>query len=279
MPSRTHYLSCSKFADWLRGTPKPYAETSEGWIAWRKNAKQSHPIRYWMADTGLDYIQSFLYWPTDQLYNIKYYINNRWVTRSHSLTAHPRDIKPGSWCDVGRRFLPCLFNELVEFVEVEQAWLHVAWDKEARIKYKAPFYATGWFRWRTWRCPQAGLDYLDWASELKFNDDWSSSDDPKWGKPTPQAVSAQEIKNLYMWWTQVYPNRPDPYDASGWTAYCESRRTNDSDDFMGHNDSNTEDKIKTRSTLDRLTELEQQYEAEDEEMLIRLIKIRGYLWT
>lgn len=279
MPSRTHYWSCSKFADWLRGTPKPSAETSKGWSLWRKKAKSSHPVRYWMADTGLDYIQSFVYWPTDQLYSLKYYINNRWVTRSHSLTAHPRDIKPGSWCDVGHRFLPCLFNELVEFVEIEQAWHHIAWDKEARTKYKAPFYATGWFRWRTWRCPQAGLDYLDWAAGLKMDEEWVSKDDPDWGKPTNQAIAAQEIKRLYLWWTQVRPTRPDAYAESGWTAYCDRRRIGYPDDFMGTEDVTDADRVESKTALDSLTEIEQRYEAEDEDMMVRLIKIRGHLWT
>ena len=151
---RNHYWTCSKFADWVRGTPKGSAKTSEGWDEWTDEAKRYNPIRYWLAEEGLDYAQRIVYFIPDKIYAIKYYINNRWVTRSHSLTAHPRDIKPGDWCDVGHRFLPCLFNELQDFVEVELAWWHIAWsDKEDRAKYNAPFYATGWFRWRTWRCP------------------------------------------------------------------------------------------------------------------------------
>ena len=154
------YWSNTKIADWIRGTAKPTSATSGGWHTWEKNAKETHPIRYWIVEEGLDKIQTFIRFPMDTLYNAKYYINNRWVTRTNSLTAHPRDIKPGQWQDVGNRFLPCLFNELVEFVEVETAWLHIAWDDEATKKYNPPFYAKGWFRWRTWRSPQAGLDIL-----------------------------------------------------------------------------------------------------------------------
>lgn len=279
MPSHRHYWSCSKFADWLRGTPKPGAESFEGWSIWKNQAKSSHPIRYWLADDVLHSLQNLVYWPIDKLYSLKYYINNRWVTRSHSLTAHVRDIKPGNWHDVGNRFLPCLFNELVNFVEIEQAWNYIAWDKEARSKYRAPFYATGWFRWRTWRCPQAGLDYLDWAGGLKMDEEWIPKDDPDCGKPTNQAIAAQEIKALYLWWTQVYPNRPDPHDVSGWTAYCAQRRAGDPADFMGREDSSDADLIETKTALDSLTEIEQRYATEDEDMLVRLIKVRGHLWT
>ena len=51
-----------------------------------------------------------------------------------------------------------------------------------------------------------------------MDEEWVSKDDPDWGKPTNQAVAAQEIKKLYLWWTQVRPTRPDAYAESGWTA-------------------------------------------------------------
>ena len=82
MAQRSNYWSCSKFADWLRGTPKPIAGTSEEWDDWNKAAETKHPIRYWLAEEALDRIQKFINWPLDQLYDIKYYINNRWVTLS-----------------------------------------------------------------------------------------------------------------------------------------------------------------------------------------------------
>jgi hypothetical protein len=223
--ARNHYWTCSKFADWLRGTPKGEAKTSDGWDEWHKVAEQRR-IRYWLAEEGLDYAQKIVFWIPDTLYSIKYYINNRWVTRTHSLTAHPRDIAPGSWCDVGNRFLPCLFNELQDFVEVELAWWQIAWSEDdEKSKYKAPFWATGWFRWRTWRCPQAGLDNLEWQRKLTWDTDYPDQDvgDNK-GKPTQQAEKAQEILDLYTWWTVTRPARPDPHEASGWSAYCEQVR-------------------------------------------------------
>jgi len=122
---RSNYWSCTKFADWVRGTPKRGALTADGWAEWEDEAKRYNPVRYWIAEEALDAIQNFIWWPVDQLYAVKYYINNRFVTRTHSLTAHPRDIKPGQWQDVGNRFLPCLFNELVDFVEIETAWSHI----------------------------------------------------------------------------------------------------------------------------------------------------------
>jgi hypothetical protein len=279
---RNHYWTCSKFADWVRGTPKGDAKTSEGWDEWHVLAGQSK-FRYWLAEEGLDYLQKIVFFIPDTLYSFKYYVNNRFVTRTHSLTAHSRDIRPGTWCDVGNRFLPCLFNELVDFVEIELAWWHIAWaETEEKLKYKAPFWATGWFRWRTWRCPQAGLDNLKWQSELRHNvnDGWAEGD-PNIGLPTPQAEKAMEILALYKWWTEVYHQRPDPHDASGWTEYCELKRKEHGDtglSFMKES-KNPETRALGDIALKKTHEIEQAYEAEDEAMLIRLIKVRNGLWT
>ena len=279
MAQHTNYWSCSKLADWIRGTNKLGAATAEEWDEWRTAAKMKHNFRYWLAEEALDHLQDFVTWPIRKIYDVKYYINNRWVTRTHSLTAHPRDIKPGQWQDVGNRFLPCLFNELQEFVEIETAWHHIAWSSDERHKYNPPFWATGWFRWRTWRCPQAGLDHLDWAMTLT-NSEWCEPDHPDYNKPTLQAVRAKEIKDLYIWWTETYRNRPDPYDASGWTDHCEAMRVKYPGKFMSSlNSKDPADRKASDRAHKLLQKIEKQYEQEDEAMMIRLIKIRDSLWT
>jgi hypothetical protein len=239
-----------------------------------------HNFRYWLAEEALGHVQDFVTWPVRTLHDIKYYINNRWVSRTHSLTAHARDIKPGQWQDVGNRFLPCLFNELADFVEIESAWSHIAWgDEEARAKYNPPFYASGWWRWRTWRCPQAGLDHLDWAMSLT-NSDWATPDHPDYNKPTPQAERAREIKELYVWWTDTYRTRPDPHDASGWTEYCKASRIANNGKFnWATQDKSPELKKMSNKSHKLLQKIEAAYEAEDEAMLIRLVRIRNSLWT
>ena len=280
MAHHTHYWSCSPFADWIRGTKKLSVGTGEEWDDWNTAAQMKHNFRYWLAEEALGHIQDFVTWPVRTLYDIKYYINNRWVSRTHSLTAHSRDIKPGQWQDVGNRFLPCLFNELVDFVEIETAWSQIAWgNKEARAKYNPPFYATGWFRWRVWRSPQAGLDHLDWAMTLT-NVEWLAEDKKSEAKPTSQAISAKEIKELYTWWTTVYRNRPDPHDASGWSEHCDAMRVKYPGSFFSSlNDKNSEDKKASDKAIKLLQKIESAYEKEDEAMMIRLIKIRDSLWT
>ena len=278
---RNHYWTNSKFADWLRGTAKGGAKTAEGWDEWTTAAQMKHSFRYWLAEEGLDYLQKVVYWPTDTLHAIKYYINNRWVTRTHSLTAHARDIKPGDWCDVGNRFLPCLFNELVDFVEIEQAWHHCIWSDEMKTTYNVPWYRKGWLRLRTWRCPDAGIEYLIWASGLKLDENMGCDKDSEhYGKPTHQAIAAKEILDLYRWWTVVYPNRPDPYEASGWSAHCEAMRVKyPGSMFSSLNSKDPADRKASDRAHKLLGKIEKAYEKEDEAMMIRLIKIRDSLWT
>jgi hypothetical protein len=274
---RSNYWSCSRFADWLRGTAKLRAGTGKEWRLWEEEAKTTHPIRYWVVEEGVDAVQNFVNWPADKLNDVRYYINNRWVSRTHSLTAHPRDIRPGQWCDVGNRFLPCLFNELVDFVEIEQAWHHVLWDEKARKEYQVPWYRRGWLRWRTWRCPEAGIAHLKWAMTLT-NEEFLEEDEKHKAEPTYQAKAAQEILELYTWWKEVYPKRPDVHDASGWSAYCDMRREKGYH-LLDMEDKSEEEAKMCQTALDKSRELELQYATEDEEMMIRLIKVRESLWT
>ena len=275
MAQHNSYWSNSKLAGWIRGTEKPYALTAEGWDTWHKTASAAHRVRYWIAEEALDWMQDFVTWPIRKIYDLKYYINNRWVTRTHALTAHTRDIRPGSWCDVGNRFLPCLFNELVDFVEIELAWHHIAWNSEERDKYKPPFWAWGWFRWRTWRCAEAGLDSLEWQRRLTVDEKDPESD------PTYQAIKAQEILDLYNWWTQIYPNRPDPYEASGWSALCEEERVANggklSLGMLGNRDPSMRKRMNAAHKT--INKMEKDFEKEDEAMMIRLIRVRAGLWT
>ncbi len=280
---RSKYWSNTALADRIRGTENLKVASSSEWRVWEKAAKAAHPIRYWIAEELLDKLQNVVNFIPDTLHSIKYYINNRWVTRTHALTAHPRDIAPGNWCDVGNRFIPCLFNELRDFVEVELAWSHIAWDAEARAQFKSPWWSSGWWRWRTWRCPEAGLANLEWQRNLRWDKTDVSEDSELVGQLTYQAVGAQEIYELYKWWTEVYHNRPDPHDASGWTAWCERKYAKHAGEsaialFDLENESESE-RDTSRKILDKCRELEESYEREDTEMLTRLIRVRHHMWT
>src|SRR5664279_3554349 len=124
---KSNYWTCSKLADWLRGTPKPLAGTAEEWNAWKKTAK-AKKIRYWLVEEGLDYLQDLVRWPANRINDVRCYIKTRWVLKSHALTSN---LKRGEWYDFDTRMLHGVFDELVNFVEIEQAWMLVVFSEEA----------------------------------------------------------------------------------------------------------------------------------------------------
>jgi hypothetical protein len=162
----------------------------------------------------------------------------------------------------------------VDFVEVEQAWHHVCWDDEARKKYQTPWWRSGWPRLRTWRCPEAGLAHLAWASELT-NEDYAQEGDTI--ELTPQALAAREIIELYTWYTTIYPNRPDAMEVSGWSTLCDTIRERNGGKMLVGTPSDLRETA--NDAINRLHEIEAAYTAEDEAMMIRLIRIRDRLWT
>jgi hypothetical protein len=236
--ARINYWSCSSFANWIRAIDKPHALPWDEWVNWRATSEKKHPYRYWMAEEGLDFLQDIVNFPMDVYHTIEIYIRNRFIDKLHYLRT---GLKPGEYYDPDYRILHGLFNELVIFVESEQAHLMKAYPER---KYK---FVKG-------RCKQAGLDYLDWACNLKMNEDYGiNPGDEDYNKPTAQAISSQKILELYNWWLDR-DYRVDPHDL-----------------FNKEKDG--------KYYYRKIGEMEDNYDKEDTEKLIELIQIRSSLWT
>ena len=238
LKTRIDYWNCSNFANFVRGTKKPYALGWKEWDNWHNEARRKHPIRYWLAEKGLKKLQNFIMFPLDLYHTIKTYIQNRWIDHSHMIRT---GLKPGSYYDFDTKVLHGLFYELVNLVEIEYAHLS-KWNNEKKYNFVKG------------RCVEAGLDYLDWSSKLVYNEDYGvKRGDKQFGKPTAQSKTAYKILELYNWWKNR-PNRPDPYDI-----------------FSEEKDG--------KSFYKKISKTEEDYDKEDTQMLIELIKIRGGLWT
>ena len=265
---KSKYWSCSKFADCIRGPDKPYSETSAGWNDWEKRAKNKK-FRYWLAETGIDSLQSAIYSPITLINSVRCYVSNRWITKTHTLSSN---LRRGVWHEFDTRLIHTIFDELVNFVEIDLALMTVMSSNEDRKKYKAPWYYTV-FRIGTWRNIDAGIAYLNWASKLTFNED-SGADKlaPDFGKPTAQALAALDILALYKWWKTDRPNRPDPSEESGWNAYCDKK--NDAEKTNGDNPLHAALSAKNvrnkgaNEILNVYSQMEKQQEEEDTSMLI-----------
>lgn len=235
---RLNYWNCSKFANYIRGIPKPVALEFEAWDRWHDDQKQKHPWRYWIAEKLLVKLQNIINFPLDLVYTIRVYIRNRFIDQTHILKT---GLKPGEYYDLDTRILYGLFNELVDLVEIEYASMS-KWNKEKSYKF------TGG------RCIEAGLDYLRWASSLTYGTDFGlKKKDKDYNKPTPQAISAQKIYKLYVWWKNR-DKREDPHGMF-------TKEKDGKNYFM------------------KIDDLERMHYKEDNKMLIELIKIRESLWT
>jgi hypothetical protein len=128
-------------------------------------------------------------------------------------------------------------------------------------------------------CPESGIAHLEWEMNLKNDSSYFGGTDDEakeyfgedYNKPTRQAIAAKEKWDLYLWWTVTRPNRPDPDEVSGYNELL-----NNSELYFDLDEPMTEHRKQAYAKKD---ELEQKYSDEDTEMLCRLMKIRGTLWT
>ena len=231
-----------------------------------------HPVRYWIVEEGLGKVQDFVTWPKRKVGDVRNYITNRYVSKTHALTSK---LKRGQWYEYEHRLLHSMMDSLVDYVEIEEAWIYVCWgDEERKAKYKP----TTRFWWNEWRCPEAGVHRLKWAASLVLDKDMGVEEgSPNYGKPTGQAIHAQEILALYTWWKVTRPARPDPYEVSGWTAYWASIERKIGSRWFGKR---TPDQKKTSGKILKVMgKIEAGYDKEDQDMMIRLIKVSAGMWT
>ena len=279
---RSNYWSCTKLADWVRGTKKISSGTSREWSDWRKAAESFSGIRYWLAEEGLDMLQDIWKFIPDKLDAFSYWVHNRFVTQTHCLKS---DLEKGKWHEFDERLLHSAFTELQEFVEVDKAWMN--WDSPHRPWWmkKLPYFIK---KLVPFRSQQLGVEYLIWEISLR-NDcrhyGYDSDDQvpaeyknaPEWGKLTRQAISAFHQLELYCWWKFIRPNRPDPYEVSGYNAYWEKYKS--VRDMLDFEDHSPEEKQERESCSKRIDTIETAFAKEDDDMLHLLVKIRKELWT
>jgi hypothetical protein len=276
------YYSESKLFVWLRkkfGINKPEALGWGEWETYNNNLKAKKPFAFWLTDTLPDLLEKPAEFLIDPLYECKYYLRNRFVSKTHLLRT---GLKAGQFHEFENKVLYGLFAELVDFVEIEKAHMQVIWSKEHRDKYSRPKWHKYWLlRWSEWRCPEAGLDHLKWEAELKFDENnGTEKGDPQFNNLTPQAESAIWLMSAYNWWKNDRPLRVDPYDASGITEFHDKMKEKYGKGmWMFNDDMSSEDKAEEHVIYERVSALEKQYADEDTKWLKEVIDHRNELWT
>jgi hypothetical protein len=203
-----------------------------------------------LSDTVLPKIQNIVYFPYDVYNTVKTYIRNRYFDKIHYLKT---GLKPGGYYDFDTRILHGLFNELVDFVEIELSHLS-KWHTNKKYKFK------------NGRCIEAAYDYFDWSTNLKYDESYGTSkEDEHYGRLTDQAKNMRKVKKLYEWWKNTRPNRVNPYSDP---------QLGDIEDICDNKKHKSKKKL-----YEQAYQKEIDQENEDTKMLIELIKIRNQMWT
>lgn len=254
--SRYNYWTCSNFARYIQEVhkipKKPNAATTKEWKEWREAAEKASPIGYWISDEGLGILQDIVYFFPDIYHNVYYKLRNAFVTRTHSIDTK---LSWTEWHECDTRLTAGIFNILVEFVEEEKAnrcFNTIEWSQQTTNDEEPIPTITDK---RT-----AGLYHLDWEIGL--------------GDESPiQSETAKEIKEIYLWIKDTYPNREDPHDVCGWSEYCDGK------EFMFDTEEDEETRLHVRKMLKDVADLEQLYKDQDTDYLTRIVKIRENMWT
>ena len=219
--------------DKVRGVLRPVAATLDAWDAFDAKLLSERPIRFFLADILIPKIEDIATYIPHKMCRVRSYYIARFKFKTHCLMAHPSDLKPGQWCDLTGRLLPCMFNSLVDFVELE-----LPDDKSNGMPKKRRSHHNS-----------------EMLLKKRAND-----------KDSHEAEQYKELLALYHWWTVVYKGREDPHDLVGFNTGYEFDLRAKQPWYMPE-------------MLAKLNEIEALYAQEEEDMMVRLIKLRHTLWT
>jgi hypothetical protein len=281
------YSNDSKLINYIRERwfkiDKPVALVLGGWEAWYNELRRTRPVAYFITE-GLPRVYDRVITRLQQPWTtFRKRMGNRFIYGTHVLHT---GLEVGQWHETDVRLMYGMMTAVQDFVEIECAWHHCAIDPVKRKIHNMP-------RWRL-RIPfvssrdklrnaACGLEYL--ALTTGF-DRMGADNDPQ---EATDFDSAREVMIIYTWWTQVWPNRPDSTTAAGLDQFIEEVNAKYNDEnsrslvysrFM-HRFSmyTTEEQNRYRELSLISNQIREQYEAEDTEMLMRVVKIRHWLWT
>ena len=229
--------------------------TTEEWAEWHKKAREK-PLCNFIANTFPTYIRVKLM----QLNDVKYWFKYR-LQKEHKYNIINTGLKPGYY-ENDERILHGMFNLLAEFVEIEKAQCYYIWGDGNNNT-----------------CPKtAGILYLSWEAQLVHDGEYMCKDEDI-GKPTQQAITAEQVLELYTWWIDTRPARKEPLELVGFYDIDRRGQVGNESVMEMLAYRAQEEKEETSKAYDKADIIEKEYEDEDTEMLIKLIKIRKALWT
>jgi len=247
----------SRFTKWLN-FDRLKLGTADQWNEWETEYQKQAPIRYWLTHKLPHLTWYPIKWKYDKVRD--------WV-RYRIRPYHIIDTGlPPRYYDTDTLLLHANFNLLKDFVEKEKAHMYFWTTAEARQETRL-----GRLVRRKKPSPMDGIKYLEWETTL------DAPEDPSDANPT-QAATARETLELYTWWVFDRPNRAE-------LTAPEAPEDDDSGRSIMYRMSDVYRKkhpeyyAAFQKWCTDHSKQEQDWDDEDTEMLIRLIKIRKSLWT
>ena len=227
---RRNYWSLGKVSKWILPEWDDSPKTAEDWQEHNRSVSEKAPVRYWIAQEGIDHLQDIVMFPMDFLVYWRDYFKNR-MEQSHCLCS---DLAKGEYHDKVELLLHANFQALVDFVEIECASAYSVFHIHKDMKER--------------RNPRHGMMYL----KMEINEGGEE-----------RAKAAEEILNLYDWWTNQRPARQEPLEVKTPEA-MDSKYGLFNLNFV--------------LPYEEIARLENEYQEEDQQMLHRLMDVRMYLW-
>jgi len=237
----------------------PEIASIEEWDNWATKA-QNNKIRWFLTETLPDYLSFRFLWPYER---IGRKLKNKYVRKYNLIHIH--SLKATEYYGAGDRLMHGMFQLLADLVELEKAQQQIVWGNES---------VTGYIAKGKDRKPEMGVKRLDWEIAL--------------GKKggVNQSKNAKQIKALYIWWTVTRVNRVEPIDVKGTMGistneYYDDMRLENKKSIATIFNEMVHDKDKDPELYESINkacnDAEEEYEKEDEKMLIRLVKLRKNL--
>ncbi len=226
---------------WRLGLPvfPKVAGTIKEFSDWRKKLTAEYPIRYKIITARKNLYKRLILLPKIRLKDAYWWVQYRVNPKHKYTTIKLKRLDPG-YHDPETLLFYSMFEIFEEFMKTQLADSHVKW-----VLTKDDF------------------------------EKWMIEDDPKSVEKEIKSRNDlwDEMNAIYDWWIDVYPNREDtlpeyPTLPKEWGLLSVFNEDFDDEEIM----------IEYKRVIKIHLEMEEGWNKEDEEMMIRLVKIHANLW-
>ena len=208
--------------------------------------KTKNPFLYFVYVSVPEFIEDALLWPQRKYSDIFYWIYYRTTGKYNVIKL---DLKPGYY-DADTKIEHALWTILVDFIEVEAAWMSCVCDDEKRKKFKRER------RFGKFRSRELGIEWVDFQIACGEPD----SNGISYSKQKVNEI--QQLKDAYLY----YKDERITYTKQIDDLYKTIRLDNAV-------------KAERSKTYDKISKLENKITKLDDKHLINIVKNRQYMWT